>query len=201
MKKYKASFIFILPLFVCGCVSVEEFDFENYETSKAKSVLYEKPIVNKPKKVEVVVPQRMVAKVQKAKQERAQQKLGVYKKKTPQRAPQSFANDTKIEQALAAPVMKFYTPDTVVDSQAQQESQKGAALLVWSKKKEAHFYEVRIYQEQRVEEKNSFISPSQFFHVMVFFDKNYLWQVRLLDENKEPLTDYSAIKALKVIRP
>ena len=188
---------------LCACVSVEEFDFENYETSKAESVIYKDPIVDKVKEKKVVVPKRMIAKVQKAKKKRAEEA----RKSSPEPSPVPVLNPIQSQNSviedeeliLEGPGLKMYTPERIVDSTSYPEGQqKGAALLVWSKRKESA--EVEIFRVDRPQDRNFFSVNSHFLHIMIFFEKKYFWRVRLIDSEGKPLTDFSDLKALQVVR-
>lgn len=75
---------------------------------------------------------------------------------------------------------------------------KGAAKLEWTPVNNATAYEVKITRTDK-QTYRKFIVRRNFFHVMVFWEKPYVWQVKPLNKKNSPLEDYSSAFPLKVI--
>jgi len=115
----------------------------------------------------------------------------------------SFALGTKAEVSdfeLLAP--KAYTEGEQADytKEPPADAEKGATVLLWSWSSDAPKAEVRVFREGEADGGRQFISNRNFFHTMVFFDKNYFWQVRYLDADNKPVSKFSAPTRFQVVR-
>ena len=106
-------------------------------------------------------------------------------------------------QGMSLEAPKTYTRGNLLDytKEASENAEKGATLLVWGRNKDISNHEVEIYREDRPNSRLQFKSSTNYFHIMVFMDKTYLWRVRYLDDNGQPLSEYSLEEKIKVLRP
>ncbi len=104
-----------------------------------------------------------------------------------------FAQNLFSEESLQQFPLKIYTPEVVVDK--VNHGEKGAVQLVWQKNGDNNHYEVEVSNGETT---YSNVDQHNFHHVMVYFDKPYLWRVRQVDIEKQ--TQFSPWRALKVIK-
>jgi len=116
-------------------------------------------------------------------------------------SPASHGNEVETS-AFKVPAPKVYTEGEQADytKEPQPDAEKGATVLLWSWSSDAPKAEVRVFREGETGGGRQFISNRNFFHTMVFFDKKYFWQVRYIDENNKPVSEFSAPTPFHVIR-
>ena len=90
---------------------------------------------------------------------------------------------------------RIYTPEVVEDNRSA--GKKGAVSLVWTRYRKAPMYEVELVRNGKA---NKFVHKRNSFHIMVYYNQAYQWRVRVLDENKQPLSEFSKLRDLKVVR-
>ena len=93
---------------------------------------------------------------------------------------------------------KLYAPELAVDSRSR--GAKGAVMLVWRKypRKLQPTYEIEIIRDGKV---YSVRQKWNVMHIMVYWNKDYLWRARVLDKELKPLTAFAQWKPLRVVRP
>ena len=98
----------------------------------------------------------------------------------------------KVKEAFNAG-LKVYAQEEYVDNQS--EGAKGAAHLVWTKFPKGHAYQIEILRGNNL---FSIVQTVHVMHVMLFWDKEYVWRVRVMDETGRPRTAFTEWKLLKV---
>lgn len=115
-------------------------------------------------------------------------------------APKAKANRNSTFNSIGAPDTFFQGLATDYSVDPEPDAQKGAALLVWQKDRRSSAAEVEIRPTESPNRIETFVVSKNFFHIMVFFDREYSWKVRYLDENHQPISNFSAPSSFQIQR-